>query len=241
MNRTRKNRSIRTDATPGLRNVYGEMILKKGCVLYHTSDEPFSYRADKPMLFCTFHPSEWEGINEYVTRIVLKKDISLLFMVDGFKKTHIYSSLGTLIQRPENNLAKMNDNNLVCYSQKLKEEAFDGWFTSIEGKSAVEVALLNDSRIFDFIPSEELNRNWRNSNNFNNVITVKNWGEKYPLCTVRNPAVLNIHERFKPLIDSYIDYGSRSKFPNDHTFQVVLSNATVRYHSGPIVFISWVC
>ncbi len=61
------------------RNSYGEMILKKGTRLYHTSKKIFEYNPEKPMLFLTFHPSEWE--NEYITIIELKKDISLLFMV----------------------------------------------------------------------------------------------------------------------------------------------------------------
>jgi hypothetical protein len=229
------------ERTPSLRSVFGEMILKKGSILYHTSEDVFSYRADKPMLFCTFHPSEWEGINEYVTRITLKKDVSLLFMVGGFKKTYVHSLLDTLIGAPGGNLAKMYDTNLACYSQHLRKDSFDGWFSSIEGKADVEVALINDSRIFDFSESEELTRNWKNSNNYNNTITLKNWGTRYPISTMTQPAILNLHERFRDQIKAYDDYGKGSKFPLNHVFQVILSNAQVHYHSGPTVFISWRC
>lgn len=170
---TRKKSRV---STPALREVYGEIILKKGCVLYHTSDQPFSYRGDKPMLFCTLHPSEWEGINEYVTRIELKKDVSLFFMIKGFKKTHIFSALDTLINKPGNNLAKTNDVNLSCYTKCLLKDQFDGWITSIENKADIEVALINDSRTFSYLPSEDLRRNWRNSNNWNNAITLKKLG-----------------------------------------------------------------
>jgi hypothetical protein len=49
-----------------MKKTYGEMILKKSSILYHTSDNLFEYKNDKPMLFCTFHPSEWEKNILYV-------------------------------------------------------------------------------------------------------------------------------------------------------------------------------
>ena len=224
-----------------LRNVFGEIVLKKGCVLYHTSQEPFAFRASKPMLFCVFHPAEWEHINNYVTRIELRRDISLLFMIDGFKKTHVYSALNGLINKPGLNLAKMFDGNLECYSIKLHEERFDGWFSSIENKGSVEIALLNDPSIFSYSSSEILKRSWRNSNNFNNTIAIKNWGNLYPICTLKQPVILNINERFREPIESYMEYNKNSDFPNDFIFQVLLSNAIISYHSSPMVFKRWVC
>jgi hypothetical protein len=76
-----------------LRTTYGSVIIKKDTILYHTTDEEFSYRPNKPMLFTTIHPSEWEGINDYVVKIQLKRDVELLFMISGFKKIFIFSSL----------------------------------------------------------------------------------------------------------------------------------------------------
>ena len=37
-----------------LRSIYGEIIIQKGSILYHTSDDLFTYQnnIDKPMLFC---------------------------------------------------------------------------------------------------------------------------------------------------------------------------------------------
>jgi hypothetical protein len=217
------------------------MILKKGSVLYHTSQEPFEYRTNKPMLFCVFHPSEWVDINNYVTRIELRRDLSLLFMIDSFKKTHVFSALNGLINKPGLNLAKMFDSNLACYSHILRQEGFDGWFSSIENKGSVEVALLNDPSIFSYLPSEHLKRNWRNSNNLNNVITVKNWGKLYPICTMSQPAILNIHERFHTLIESYMGTNKKSAFPNDFIFQILLSNALISYHTSPLYFKQWRC
>ena len=64
-----------------LKSLYGSFNLKKGTTLYHTTDEQFNFKPKKAMLFCTFHPSEWEGVNDYIVRISLKKDIELLFMI----------------------------------------------------------------------------------------------------------------------------------------------------------------
>jgi len=62
---------------------------------------------------------------------------------------------------------------------KLNNEKFDGWFSSIENKGTIEVALINSKRIFKALDSELLVRNWRNGNINNNIISTKNWGTKY--------------------------------------------------------------
>ena len=230
--RTRKSRP------QSLRKVYGEVILKKGSILYHTSQEPFIYRAEKPMLFCVFHPSEWEHINNYVTRIELQREVSLLFMIDGFEKIHVFSALNTLIDKPGLNLAKMFDGNLACYSQKLRDEGLDGWFSSIENRGTVEIALVNNSSIFSSSSSEILRRNWRNSNNLNNIVTTKNWGTLYPICTT---IYLNINERFRRHIETYNKRNIDSIFPNDFIFQILLANANITYHTSLLHFKHWTC
>ena len=142
-----------------LKKYYGSIILKKDIILYHTTDELFSYKQDKSFLFCKFQPSEWDGINDYVSFIKLKRDVNLLFMIESFKKTFIFSSLHKFINSINENLAKKNDNNLICFSEELKKEKFDGWFTSIENKATIEVALLNDINLFEVIKTDELRRN----------------------------------------------------------------------------------
>ena len=69
-----------------LRQNYGEMIIKEGSILYHTSDDIFKHRK-KPMLFCTFHPSEYTGDNKYLHFIKIKRDLSLLFMINDNNRT----------------------------------------------------------------------------------------------------------------------------------------------------------
>ncbi len=74
---------------------YGSMILKKGSILYHVSnDKEFDTKnsRQKPFLFCTFHPSEWFGY-KYVHFIKLQKDVRLFFMVKKFIDNRVISSL----------------------------------------------------------------------------------------------------------------------------------------------------
>ena len=213
-----------------LKNLYGKVILQKDSILYHTSEEIFNYKPEKPMLFCTFHPSEYDGINDYITYVRLKKNVILLFMIERFRKTYIFSSLNAFTNHPNLNLAKKNDNNLKSFVKELKKEKFNGWFTSIENKGNVEVALINDNSLFEIIKTEEFTRNWRNGNNLNNVITTKNWGTKYPICSIKYPIVFKINSRFQKFIEDYINYGLKSKFPYEHVLQVILQNAQIYYH-----------
>jgi hypothetical protein len=215
-----------------LKNLYGKVILQKDSILYHTSEEIFKDKPDKPMLFCTFHPSEFDGIHDYITYIKLKKNITLLFMIENFRKTYIFSSLNIFSNHPNLNLAKKNNNNLKFYVKELKKEKFDGWFTSIENKNSIEVALINDNSLFEPIKIEELTRNWRNGNNLNNIITTKNWGTKYHICSIEHPIIFKINKKFRQFIEDYINYGLKSKFPYEHVLQVILQNAKIYYHES---------
>ncbi len=221
-----------------LKASYGSVKLKKGTILYHTTDEEFSFKQDKAMLFCTFHPSEWESVNDYVVRIFLKKDVELLFMISGFKKNFIYSSLNDQYNN-RNCLSKFTDNQVKYCVDKLLEQGFDGWFSSIDNKSQIEVALINNHDFFEAISFENLNRNWRNGNNLNGKISHKNWGNKYEISSLTLPLTFDVNIRYKPIIEEYINYGINSKFPFEYVLQVILNNATIKYHNGEYKKIDW--
>jgi len=107
-----------------MKRSYGEVIVKKGSILYHTSDEPFEIKDqnDKPMLFCTFHPSEWDVMNEYATFIKLKKDISLLFMIESFKKAKyfiLYKNIILLFSQKYSKFQKNIHFLLIFYISKI--------------------------------------------------------------------------------------------------------------------------
>lgn len=156
---------------------YGKIKLRKGSILYHTTNNKFVHKSniEKPFIFCTFHPSDYP--NKYVNYIKLKKDITLLFMVETIVRDKIFSSLNLFTNNKNKNLAKTKIENLLCYAEKIKNLNLDGWFTSIENKAAVEVAILNDFTLFEVIKKEVL---CDNSNNKNNN-EIKNWGKKYKI------------------------------------------------------------
>jgi hypothetical protein len=82
------------------------------------------------------------------------------------------------------NLSKMNNSKLLLFSTQLKKNNFDGWFTSINNKTNVEVALINNSNLYKLLKTDKLNENWINSYYENNILIHKNWGFNYPICTI---------------------------------------------------------
>ena len=177
-----------------LKEVYGEFIVNKDSILYHSSEEPFSIKSekDKPMLFCTFHPSEYGMMGDYLTLIKLKKSVSLFFMIDDFKKARINCALKTLTNNPNANLAKKHKDQLIIFSNELKKTGFNGWFSSINDTSVnIEIALFNDKSLYEFIGSNELILNWNNWNGNNKYFNI---GNSYKISTLTYPIILIIND-----------------------------------------------
>ena len=245
INTTRKNRNTtRVYSKPSMRSVYGEMVLKKGTQLYHVSDFEFCANPAKPMLFSVFHPLDIQDgpmADEYVTTITLKRDVSLFFMVSKIHNARILPLLDTLIGQPGQNLKKQSDANLACYIRNLKKENFDGWFSTINGRAIVEVALINDSSVFEISSCDLFVRNWNNINMNNTDITIpKKWGSKYEISVIRHQATLNINMRFKPEIEKYMKFTEETS-NNQYIFQILLRNATLNYIDAPTAYIDWSC
>jgi hypothetical protein len=147
-----------------------------------------------------------------------------------------------IYNHPSLNLAKQNDENLKCYVSELKKERLNGWFSSIENKTNVEVAIINDSEIYEIEKIEILTRNWRNGNCLNDIKTIKNWGQKYKISTIEYPIKLKINLRYKDLIKKYKKFEKKSGYPLEYIFQVILDNAKIFYHKyDEIEEIKWNC
>jgi hypothetical protein len=112
----------------------------------------------------------------------------------------------------------------------LAEENLDGWLASIENRSHVEVAIVNDPNIFEVISFEPLRKNWRNGNCLGRIPECKNWGTLYPISSRSLPIVFQLNKKYKRLIEEYIQYGLESKYPFEYAFQVVFENATINNH-----------
>ena len=199
-----------------LKSTYGSIIIGKYTILYHATDEEFSYNADKKLIFTIFHPSEWIGYDsEYIVRIRLKRDIEVLFFISGFRKHYI--------------LSNQAEKKSTAFLEKIVKENLDGWLASIENRSHVEVAILNDPTIFEVISFEPLRKNWRNGHCLGVIPECKNWGTIYPISSRTIPIILNLNEKYKRLLEEYIQYGLESKYPFEYAFQVILENAHKKY------------
>jgi hypothetical protein len=111
----------------------------------------------------------------------------------------------------------------------LAEENLDGWLASIENRSHVEVAIMNDPSIFEVISFEPLRKNWRNGNCLGGIPECKNWGILYPISSRSLPIVFQLNEKYSRIIEKYIQYGLNSKYPFEYVFQVILDNAQIQY------------
>jgi len=195
------------------------------------------------MLFTTFHPSDhMTNVEEYLTRILLKRDVSLLFMVGEIRRTRILPLLDTLTGLPGLNLAKMYTPNLICYTDYLCAEHFDGWFSTISGGTNVEVALINSGSMFDVISSERVPNANLTADNYNsaNGYYPNRWATMIPLTTFTYPVQLNINMRYKTQIDEFVQLCDR-QCQKGNTFYAILKNATIRYLSYPLERIRWNC
>ena len=72
-----------------LKESYGKMKMKKGSVLYHTSENKFVVDIKKLFLFLTFHPSEWGEKYPICTieqPVKLKLNLRYKSMIEEYKK-----------------------------------------------------------------------------------------------------------------------------------------------------------
>ncbi len=96
---------------------FTKIIIPQGSILYCSDARPFNIDLEEnfPFFFCFFHPSEYE--NEYITKITLKKDISLFFTIDFYEKTIDDCEKIFLI-----NLVKKENQNKILHEELKKKK-----------------------------------------------------------------------------------------------------------------------
>ena len=213
---------------------FGIIILKKDSILYHTSDNKsldLNY-VIKPLLFCSFHPIDYEGYNtKYIHLIKLKKDVKLFFMVDDFfinpSRRNILSAFSHFFQSNKKNLSKTELSKIINFCDILKSKNLDGWFSSIEDGTGIEVALLNNSKIFNIVRTNNFNSNWNIMNEYgNNKLLL---GERYKVCSTYNPVIIIINKKFKKRFKTFYKRYTSSKYSANTVFEKVLENAIIIY------------
>jgi hypothetical protein len=186
----------------------------------------------------TLHPSEWYSEDYYITVVELQRDVSLLFMVNAIHKMRVFSSLNSYLQN-ETNLAKMVSNRIQCWLPFLRNEQLDGWFSSIENKTAIEFAIMNDPAILKIVECLPISFNWTNTNyNKNMELVPKKWGSKYPLSSHTLPVKFILNSRFKPQIERYQTQIAEED-PDGTAFSILLKNAEIDYFDAPLDTIKW--
>lgn len=221
-----------------LKTSYGIVNLPKGFILYHVSKDKLCSLPNKSVIFMTLHPSEFYYGDAYLSMIEIQKDISLLFMVKYIHKMRIYSSLDEYIEE-KTNLAKINYNKIISWIPFLERENLSGWFSSIENKTAIEFAIVNDTSILKIIDCSPLLYNWKNSTyNKDMKLIPKQWGENYSISSMQMPVEFIINSRFKPQIEEYQRQVSEED-PFGTAFSILLNNAKITYFDAPLQIIKW--
>jgi hypothetical protein len=236
---TRLNKTRKAMRGGSLKTSYGVVILPKGTRLYHLSTNKLCSLPQKPVLFMTLHPSEWYIEDSHISVVELQREVSLLFMVKYINRLRIYSSLNNYLGNQNTNLAKMNYENIKCWLPFLKKENLDGWFSSIENKTAIEFAILNDPSVLKIIECLPIKFNWNNTSyNSNMELVPKKWGSKYPISSLTDPIKMIINSRFKEQIENY-QIQIKEQDPDGTAFAVLLKNAEITYIDAHLDTIKW--
>ena len=209
------------------------MILQEGTLLYHTSNmkKLLNFNDKILFLFCTFHPSEYGTNQKYIHTFRLKRDVKLFFMINDIREkilTILNSSFENIVNCNKINLKRINIDKISQLTKKLKDKNFDGWFSSIHNSSFnVEVALFNDSNIYEQVNSSNL---ILDLTNFNENKEYFNSGNSYKINTINNPIKLIINIRYKNNIKKLLNrlYNNKKFIPKS-VFDIVISNADIIY------------
>jgi hypothetical protein len=140
----------------------------------------------------------------------------------------IHSAFSNFFNIDKKNLLMVNKNKISEFVSKLNLTKLDGWFSSIEDKTGIEVALLNNKKLYKCIKANNFNSNWNFIYN-NNNISYLNIGKKYKICTNEKPAILIINEKFRNNIEKYKEIISSENFIPITIVEIVLHNAVILY------------
>jgi len=155
----------------------------------------------------------------------------------------IFSALDNLLGKENSNLTKMNYDNIRPWIPFLQKESLDGWISSIEGKTAIEFAIVNNPSIIKIIDCVPLLYTWRNSRYSNNLTDFipKEWGNTYPIHSKIQPVKFILHIRFRPQIEAY-SARVEEEDAKGTAFSILLENADITYfNGGPVKQIRWPC
>ncbi len=242
---------------------YGIMTIKKNSKLYISSEtnnflESWRYFIDDddyteenknknvPIIHLTFHPSEFELYEKYISKIKLNRDIKLLFLLDNKmgKRKNILPVLDEILECKKDYYRRIEDESLKDISDLLKKNNLDGYFsTKTHGNKRhiyTEIGLINDLNIYSIVKTSELKRCWSELYIEKCDKRIKRWDNKYKICSIERPIQFDLNIRYKDLIDiSKAQEKINAKMPHKfllsgytfkiNTFDIILENAIINY------------
>jgi hypothetical protein len=220
-----------------MREKYGELILPKGFILYHTSNEYFTVDSYKNnhILYCSFHPSEGKEL-DYITKIILKKDISLFFAIDFTVRDDLHSK--PICAMKELNKTDFFIKNIKIikdyeslYLTTFKKYNFNGLIEmGIIYDGQLRICLINDPNIYDF-ETDQIKTDWkREGMNYDKTIVIqKRWGNNYPMYFNKD-IILNVNERYKYFIELFLQNIEIKKYKFNKSLHVLLRDVQINYH-----------
>jgi hypothetical protein len=215
---------------------YSHLILPKDFILYYTSDNQFISKSN--FLSCLFHPSENEL--DYVTKLKLKKDISLFFAID-FKISDRDQSLSIpvcLIKELtktyffKENIKNVKDFNEFMDVHILKKYNFNGFINmQILYDGQLEIHLINNFDIYDF-ETEPINKDWKREGfSYTKGVIQKIWGSNYPIYFNKN-VILIINDKYKYFIELFLQNLKNKKYKFNKSLQILLRDCEIKYYNN---------
>ncbi len=222
---------------------YGTVIFKKGTILYILDNKKFDdfnyYDSTKqPLIFCVCHPSEGNILCKYVHYIKLKKDIKLLFLIEGTERARIQSFLKFATN--EYNI-KNNNKILNLCKRDLNNNNLDGFITSIDNTDKLEIGLISSNKNYKHYKTTILQCDWMDSIRISkNIIKQKYWGQLYKVVL---PIQIHLNKRYKKMIKKYIKYENKIGYISNNVFSIMIkdNNIQIKYYDENIdvINIKW--
>ena len=140
----------------------------------------------------------------------------------------LISSFSNFFNTNKTDLISVDKNKIIEFKKKLISKKLNGWFSSIEDKTGIEIALINSKKIYEFERVNNFNSNWNFIYGENNNNSYLNFGMKYKICTIENPAILILNEKFKKDIEKFKKRISKDFLPTS-VIEIVLYNSIITY------------
>ncbi len=203
------------------------IFIPKNTILYSTHSNNI-FDKNKNIIDCLFHPSEKE--NDYVTNLILKKDILLSLQIElkitpnkVIPKCAIKEFTKTDKFKREIEIYK---NYEIIIMNKIKDKNLNGFIEmQMPYNGELKIKLINESNLFD-IKTELLNVNWQKEI----VNGVKILSPNY-LLFFNKYTMINVNNSLKKSIDLYLENINKSKYKFTKTLDLLFRD--VKYSFQP--------